>query len=446
MAELPARKAALLGALIGASPDRVLDRLAVALERAPPDLAPVVSMIRDERDRRRRRRVALGPIDALFAAPRPAEYGPAFPPALRERLWRALEAERPDLMEALDDEHQAPGAASALCGTAAAHLRDGAEALGVDAEVAADLAAYFDLAGVLRDLPGRMTGVMARDEEAAPGFRLMLRDARAIHADGATRVLEVAAALSPEHSARVLRLVVQTSQNARDEGVLAGSELAVFVERLLEAADADAALARRLEPMKADLEGVVAGAAAICRAGERLAEVALTVDLRPGGAWSARRRAILQTLTDHAQEQMKLCEGAVDRALPLARETLAGSMTRRAPDLTADPDGEAVGLARRRLALLAGLRPSAAVLGCAALKAAVGETLAERLGDYAVEALDRLNDVEVPPADPDRAAALIGVAAEFLETIGDDGMATTVRRRLVNARERRAEGVSQDAA
>ena len=429
MAGIPPKKAALVRTVIERSPDHVLERLRAALAGVSGRLAEVRQMVEAERERRRAMNFAFRPLMAL---PRRGDRG-HFPSEVRDRLWAEIGELQPGLVEMLDDKRLAEGAADKICGVAAGLLRDDPDAWPeVDA---LDLASDFDLVTRLRDLPDLLPELTGRpSEEAVTQFRLVLRDAQTLHEDGVMRVLRILSAHLSANPAQTLRLVALSAPNAEQEAVIEGSELVTLVEGLIRRSETAGDTYLDLDPARATEAEVRAGETALLLSVEILAEVALTLQLRPGGAWATRQRTLRRRLTDRAVRDMKASLKAVEKALPLSSRRIAGAMSRQGPDLNADPDAPAVGEAQRRLILFAGLKGAAAILGCAAEKARVGEALDVRLADYVEEALDRLNEGEVE--DRPRAARLIERAADFLDRLGDPGMAAATRRRLASAESR----------
>ena len=432
MAAIPARKAAMVRMVVEKSPDSVLERLRAALAGTSGRLAEVREMVEAERERRRAMNFAFRPLMALSNH----ADGSHFPTEVRDRLWAEISDLQPGLVEMLDDRRLADGAADKICGVAAGLLRDDPTSwTQVDA---LDLASDFDLVTRLRDLPDLLPELTGRpSDEAVTHFRLVLRDAQAMHEDGVMRVLRILSAHLAAHPAQTLRLVALSAPNAEQEAVIEGSELSALVEGLITRSEAAGEVYLSIDPASASEAEVKAADRKLHLAVEILAEVALTLQLRPGGAWATRQRTLRRRLTDRAVHDMKAALKAVEKALPLASARIARGMTRKAPDLGADPDSPAIGEAQRRLILFAGLKAAAAILGCAAEKARIGETLDLRLADYVEEAVNRLNDGEVE--DRARAARLIERAADFLDRLGDGALATAARRRLAAAEQRAQE-------
>ena len=91
---------------------------------------------------------------------------------------------------------------------------------------------------------------------------------------------------------------------------------------------------------------------------------------------------------------------------------------------------------------MAGSRGAAAMLGCESLRRQVADAVAERIDQYAEQALQALHDGDAP--DPDRALALLEVAAEFLILSRNEQAGALVRRRAAVALVR--DGDNEDAA
>jgi hypothetical protein len=432
-----------LASLLSRCGEPVLKAVADAVARLPgPRAIELRAMLSHETRDRRRRAYAFAPLVPMFR-PRP-DGVPAltFPADVLPRLWRLASEREPDLLFRLDDpdedeEAVAVAVANRICQAAASIVRDRPELVWpADGDPAAretgleELAACLDLAHLARRALLSVEVWLKRpDGDQLAELRLLVKDAAAIHADGAKRLLEILFA-HLEDAVLVLRIVTRTSGAAGREGFLSASELADFVDRLLDgvAARADRLAAYAPGPDAEELRQVVTD---LDWSANVLAELDVTLALDPGSAWGRTAREARVKLGDWLAGLMRAADRAVDKALPLTRVQLAGRMSRQAPLLTAPARGEAADAALALLRLVGAARGATAVFGCEAARRTLEETLQARLTDYADQVLHMVNDGEAP--DEAHALRLVGVAARYLEEIDARPAARTVRRRAAVA-------------
>lgn len=432
-----------LAALLAQCGEPVLKAVADAVARLPgPRAVELRAMLAHETRDRRRRAYAFAPLVPMFRPRADGVSALTFPADVLPRLWRLSSEREPDMLPRLDEPDEdeevlAVAVANRICQAAASIVRDRPDLVwpaGRDPDNRErgleELAACLDLAHLARRALLSIEVWLKRpDGDQLAELRLLVKDAAAIHADGAKRLLEMMFA-HLEDAVLVLRIVTRTSGAAGREGFLSASELADFVDRLL---DGVAARANRLAayapgPDAGELRQVIAD---LDWCANVLAELDVTLALDPGSEWGRTAREARVKLADWLGGLMRAADKAVDKALPLTRVQLAGRMTRQAPLLSAPARGEAADAALALLRLVGAARGATSVFGCESARKALEEALQARLTDYADQILHMVNDGEAP--DEAHALRLVGVAARYLEEIDARPAARTVRRRAAVA-------------
>lgn len=459
MAGLSFAHRAALAQIIDTIPDRTLRQLTQAVGAMAGEKALEVSlMLREEgRDRARRMRGfhALAP---LFRPRADGVAGLTFPGALLPRLWKIVSAGQADMLEHLDprtdyqdDTHRVSTVCARLFAAAAAAVRDqpdtvwpdsledpGGTPLGRQPRLQA-LAHVCDIGGLAhRALPSLKAWAGRPDGDQIAELRLLLRDAAWIAEDGAQILLEILFAHLSE-APLVLRLVTHASQAALRESFLSGSELASFVDRLIEAAEVRAGRISAyragdpVEPLRADLAWTA----------QFLKEADSAVSTRAETAWGKRIRSVRLGVSRSLGGQLGRVDQAIDRALPMVRVAMSGSVRRTVPDLEAliDPDHRRG--AEAALDLVRMTRPLTGPFGCDGQRMSLLSDLTDRLVTYADLALE---DVHAGDAgDGLLAGQRVIMAAEFLERIERETEGRAVRRRVAAAG-LMSKGVSPKAA
>ncbi len=436
MAGLSVAHRAALAHLITLCPPELLDGLRRAVGGWPGEKARELGGMLTEVGREiRRRDVALGPVLPMFRVRTDGIEALTFPPQVLPRLWALAREGEQDLLDRLDrDGPEARTIGDRLCLAAAAAVRDRPEAVW-PASVAAGmreagldaLARCLDLAHLARKALNHLESWLGRpDGDSLAELRLLIRDASAIHEDGAPRLVDILFAHLKD-AALVLRLVTQTSGSAGRDDFLSGSEMAVFVERLIAGVETRAARVAAFRPgpdagpeAEAALEDI-----RWCTA--TLGELDVTLEMQPGSAWGTDVREARLKVARRLTETIRSAPKAVEAALPLTRTTLAGRMTRKVPDLNSDPASPALATAAVQLRMLGALRSAAAVFGCESDRKRQSDALVETLSRYADEAFDLINGGEAE--DLDRALALMEAVARLLTHLEAKEAARTVRRR-----------------
>lgn len=381
------------------------------------------------RDRMRRRRV-FGPLMPMFQPRRDGVEAMSFPAPVLERLWIAARSVEPELLIHLDgEEAEAAIVANRLALAASAAVRDEGETIwpGADASAREDLAICLDMLGPAQRAVRALDDWLRRPDAAQiTAMRLLMRDSEAIHPDGPRHLTDILFA-HMDDALLLLRVLVKASSAA----ALESSELAVFVDRLMQAVQTRAA-----RIAATDLGGVRAGSGGGLEQMVRdldwcaglMAEMDVTLSPPPDSRWGQALRRMRQQIAGALSNVIRAAEAAVEAGLPMTRTPVAGRMTRRAPRLDAvSPDDQARSTAAL-LKVVASLRRTAAVFGCEAERHRLVEGLTLRLIDYADEVLERVHQGEAP--DPAQALKAVKRAAEWLWIIEARDVARAVRRRV----------------
>lgn len=436
MAGLSVAKRSAIQHLVRSAPDPVLRMLASAFKGVSGEGAALVrNSVEHEATGRQVRAAVFAPMAPMFAPRTDGVEAPSYPAAVLTRLWLELNSRH---REAVAEAAAAVAAAryddppapvyDQLCLAAARLLRDKEAAIWPD-ERAGELAACFDLAPLARRAAERLDQWTGKPtDDAATSFRLLLKDTTRVAEDGTPRILEILLA-HLSNAALILRVIALVRGGA-DERLLAESELAGFGERLFDALD------KRMERIAAFRPAH--GAEKARRTAEDLAwcagvteELNLTLDLDEDGAWGRRVAHARERLNKQMAALLRPCERLVDKALPLERVRIAGSMTRDEPMLTAPLDGPEVQEALAMLTLFHAVHKTAQAIGCGGLRGQIVEALTTRILTYADELIAALNTGETP--DETHVRALAELAAVFLGLARDEDAARTVRRRVAVA-------------
>ena len=440
MAGLSVAHRVALAALLARCAEPVLKRVSAAVAALPGGKAAELRMmLAEEMIDRARRAFVLAPVVPMFR-PRPDGIAAmTFPPAVLPRLWTAVREREPHLLKRLDDrdEPDAVAVANRFCQGAAAIVRDrpdliwpAGEASGGREEGLRDLAACLDLAHLARrGLPSIDVWLKRPDGDQEAELRILVKDCAAVHADGARRLLEMLFA-HLEDAVLVLRILTRTSGVAEREAFLSASELADFVDRLLDGVDARA---ERLAAYRPGQAGVSPAAliADLEWCANVLAELDVTLTLDPNSLWGKRVRDRRVSLAGWLSGVLRSADKAADKALPLERVQIAGRMSRKAPRLDAPTEGESVDAATALMRLVGAARGATGTFGCESDRKTLVESLVARFSDYADQALSQINDGEA--ADESHALKLVELAAGYLDLIGAPDAARTVRRRAAVA-------------
>jgi hypothetical protein len=257
----------------------------------------------------------------------------------------------------------------------------------------------------------------------------LVRDAAEITPDGGPSTLEILFAHLTD-AALVLRLVVHSSRSASKEGVLSGSEMAVFVNRLL--AEVESRVAR-IGAFKATA-GVDPGPqikADIAWCAETLAELDMTLQLDPNGEWGMAARDARARINRSLSATLKSTDKTLDKVLPMKRVQTAGRMTREAPDLEQPVAPEAIQTASALLTLVGAIRTAAQIFGIESQRSQLVQSAIDRIRTFVDLTIEAVNSGEVQ--DQSRVLAHVETLAKFLTLIDATEPARTVRRRAAAA-------------
>jgi hypothetical protein len=445
MAELSVAQRAVLAQMVERLPDRTLKTLSLAVAQMPGAKArALAAMLAEEGIDRKRRAVAFQPMLPLFGRRLDGVDSLTFPPSVLPRLWKAASATELELLPMLDDirlredDPTIIAVADRLCVAAASVVRDRPEVIWPvvpGAETAremglTDLARCFDLAilarRALRSLPHwilRPTG----DQLAE--LRLLIRDAGEVTPDGGPRMLEILFAHLGDASL-VLRLVVHSSRAAGKEGVLSGSEMAVFVNRLIAEVEARVDRIGLFKPgAGADPQAGIKADIAWCA--ETLAELDMTLQLDPEGEWGKAARDARARINRGLSATLKSTDKALDKAMPTKRVQTSGRMTREVPNLDQPVPSEAIQTATALFALVGAIRTAAQIFGIESQRSQLVQSVVDRITTYVDQTIEAVNAGEVE--DQARVLAMVETLAKFLILIDATDPAKTVRRRAAAA-------------
>lgn len=447
MAALSVAHRAALAEMLERVSGSVLDTLSMTVGEMPGDRARALSqMLADETADRQRRAVVFAPLLPMFG-PRPdGVTALTFPSSVLPRVWKAATAREPNLLRQLhdvrfrEDDPKVVAVANRICIAASGVIRDQPDiiwpAAGWDedtrAEGLSELAACFDLAILARGGIAALPALIARPTEAQLAeLRLMIRDAAEIAWDGGPRLFEILFA-HLGNAALILRLVINSSRAASQEGTLSASEMSVFVDRLIEAVEARVTRIAAFKPGRADSSGGVGLEDDIVWCGEVLAELDRTLKLAPQGAWGKSARDARARINGTLSDMLKSTDRVLDKVMPTRRVQTAGRMTREAAALDQMVGPDVIETTRVMLTVVGAIRSSAQVFGCESQRYQLEQTVIERLTTYADLVMEIVNAGEAQ--DAPAALQLIETLAQFLVLIDASDPAKTVRRRAAAAK------------
>lgn len=445
MAELSVAHRAVLAQMLDRVPDRTLKTLSGAVGQMGGDKARALSlMLADETRDRRRRAVAFNPILPLFR-PRPdGVQALSFPAPVLPRLWKAASSREPALLPILDDirgredDPRIIAVCDRICVAAAAVVRDLPDVIwprtGVDDEARErgldELARCFDLALLARRGLALVPSLILRPTgDQLAELRLLVRDSGEVAPDGGPRLLEILFA-HLEQAPLILRLVVHSSRSAGTEGVLSESEMAGFVNRLIEAVETRVSRIAAFRPGQGDLPGdVVRSDVAWCA--QTLDELDATLQMDPEGAWGKQAREARLRINRTLASMLKSTGKALDKVMPTKRVQTSGRMSREVPALEQVVPADAIEAATVLMTLVGAIRTAAQIFGCESQRLQLVTSATERIIGYVDMAIEAINAGEVD--DEASALGLIETLARLLLLIEANDAARTVRRRAAAA-------------
>ncbi|MFC0633423.1 hypothetical protein [Brevundimonas balnearis] len=430
MSALPAAKAAAVVQLVESVPDAALTRLAAAVSLMPGEQAVELGRMiaRESRDRELRA-IAFSPVAALFTPRTDGFPATAYPRPVMARLWKLASVPEPGLAQKLD----AIGVEDAVVDRIGDQfLRAAARALRETPDKAwpaADptqrdrLALLFELGQLMRKAAPRLRAWTARpDEDQVAELRVLFREAAAMAPDGAERFVELIFAHVAD-APLILRIVTLSAEAASNSDVLSNSELAPFVDGLLEATEQRVA---RIEAFVTNptRDRVLEVAAAVDWCGDVLREMGLTVKPQPDSRWGKAVQAMRARVERQALAALKAGGRAVEAGFPLARARGAHKSAPLEPDLGAPPDAPAIEQALSLLGMIERARMTLAEFGCESPRQATMKDATKHLADFAEKALTQVRGAGT---DGER---LIRRAAEVLSGVGEKELAKAIVRRL----------------
>ncbi len=446
MGQLSESQLATVRALLTSAPDAAVSDLESTLASGSDRHATmrmIHGLVSAEALDRRARNAVFRPIVPLCGTPRSGLRSPLFPMAALRGVWRGLkQADSRELRQALAgaDPHcidpPPEDVYDALCAEAAEGLRSGSNP-GYAAAAAAleptggteQFAAYLDLAPVARRTLERMHEWLGRlSDERIAAARLAFRDAVAVSEDAGPRLMEILYAHLEEPSA-VLRLISAVMHRPTDR-YAAGTELAVFGDRLLEDIDRQLKVVAAFNAERGREAGIAAGAA-VRSAAMEIHEFDESIDLSPDGPWGARLLRQKKALVQAVEGRLRAVEAEVAAALPLQTAAFRRQGVRGHPKLIADPDPRHVERAKGFLTFLAEVRTAGERLGFGALWTKTSEQVQARLDTYIEDLLEKLRSGEGDNLE--RVRTYLDVAAECMGLLSDDRAAQIVRRRMAAA-------------
>lgn len=421
----------LLARLLAAAPDPVLRRLEMVFADARKNdarFAEVHALAAQEGELRKIVSIVFEPILPLAARrPEPPRHS-LFAPDTFVALWRKLlssqpalaaEASKAALAARADDEpHPALDQACVECAT-----------LVGDDENAATLVQALTLAPVLRQCQSRLGEWTRRSNaETIAAVRLAFKDALAKDENAGLVFWEAIMALldEPWH---VLRLISAATDRPSDR-YLASTELSGIGERLLADIDGRIAGLKRFDP-NSGAPGGSGAAASIIVAVQEIAEFEEWLAMKRDGPWGARIAEQKRAIALSMEARLRDTEPAVAAALPTQAARGLGKIVKSAPKLSSDPQPLLVNKAEGLLALMEESRSAAPAGGFGAMRAKVVEALEQRLDQYAEDLINLLHSAECE--EPERIAAYLEIAAQFLTVLKGPNAGQIVRRRLAAA-------------
>lgn len=447
MAGLSIAHRAALVQIIDTVPDRTLRHLSQAVSSITGERArELATMLREEERDRARRTRGFNALAPLFRPRADGVSGLTFPSVLLPRLWKIVAVGEADVLGYLDprtdyadDDHRVSTVCARLFAAAAAAVRDQPKVVWpVSMDDPAGnplsreprlqvLAHVCDFGGLAhRALPSLKAWIGRPDADQIAELRLLLRDAASISDDGAQTLLEILFAHLSE-APLMLRLVMHASLAAPRDSFLSGSELAIFVDRLIEAAEVRAARVDAyragdpVEPLRADLDWIA----------QFLNETSNTMQIAGGSAWGKRVRRIRLGVSRTLGGLLGRVDQALDRALPMVRATAAGRIRREIPNLDRPIDLDLTEKAQVALDLVRVTRGLTGPFGCDGQRLGLMTDLTARLVAYADLALEEVHAGDA--GDGLLAGQRVMMAAEFLERLERDAEGRAVRRRVAAA-------------
>lgn len=438
MAGLTVEAGKALAQILETVPDDALNLiLSVVRCSAGQRAREVEALLRDAIDDRRRRAEAFGAIAPLFHRRSDTLEALSFPSSVLSRLWRAVcrkDREAVSLLDRISDDQATFRALgrTRLYDAALSLLDEAPETIWPRPE--GDEAAWRDglaelraccALGMLahRSMQNLQAWVDRPDEDQMAELKLALRDASSADPEGSRRLIDILAA-HLDRIEDVVRLVVQGATATGHEAMLRHSELALYIERALNALEelAQRLLAWRPGGARQDLEHDLATAGAVVSALDR----AFVHDAH--GDWSGRLAAVKGRISSMIEDRLQATSKAVSRVLPARNLQTAGRMTRKAADPNAVVDDGAWSQARGLADFSGAVRYAAGKFGCESRRHAVVEQVSADIVQHVDQLIEAVRAGQAQ--DSQAATARLMILADLLDRLGDDVEARTARRRV----------------
>lgn len=422
---LSERKMEIVRTLVEQAPDQVVGSLQHALAQTAEEsaLGGVKRLVEGEAADRNLRNVILQPIVPMCVGAGNDPEALTFPLRALPLIWRGLKTCEPDAVDrariASEEEyepHKLEQALNLVTRAAAQGLRDRADA---DFRAAAEIAdagrsgggdlliACVEISPVVRRaiqrLPDWITHPGGQTSAAA---RLAYRDTVAIDDDAGPLFFQMLAAQMAEPW--MIMRIISAVMDRPTERYLKDSELAVFVEKLLEGIDRQIGVIAALKPE----DGPTAGRAA-ARVAERVVreimELEDSVNLPRDGGWGMRIHKQRASLAAVVEARLREGERMATQSLPM-HAPRSQRIRHQQPQLTQMPEPRLVQGAMTLLSFSDELRSASNYGGFSTVRSRMVEKLGEHLDHYVDAVVDLLRSNEVE----DR-----GVAAAFLQKVSD---------------------------
>ncbi|MFT3997269.1 MAG: hypothetical protein QM667_07675 [Asticcacaulis sp.] len=444
MGALSEKRLAMVDALVKTLPVSILRPLDSSLSLShDPQLSDVRRIVAQELESHAVKAQVFRPFIPLFQTRDDGIEGVLFPNWVLDRLWRAMErveagimGEVRTVMRGLRSGDQTPVVFYRAVSAGAELIRLQPEEIlpqGADVDDAATLAEfadYLDLHRLLREALLRVPDWMGRiDAEKAAAMRLAFKDASAKSESGGVRFLETLYA-NFDDPALVMKFVSTVTDRPTDK-FLSESELAVFGERLLHAAE------ERLKVFETIMRRKGREPAALGEAGGWIAQclsllqvLQQSVEMTREGPWGKRAGRIHQTISGLVEDRLKTVEKTIDQALPIRSERIFGRATREIPDYDG-PKPEQAELALQTVAFLNQIRPAASQGGYASLLTKTVQAAEKVMDDY----FERVLAVAVgdEPFDPQAVMTCFDRVIALMEGLLGETKGNLVRRRVAAA-------------
>lgn len=444
MGGLPEAKFAIVRTLVESAPDRVIGGLQRALANAMGDssLGDVRKLVEGEAADRRLRNAVLSPVAPLFLGDGRDESRLVFPARAFSLLWKSLKEAAPaetaraarHLIDFAPDE-SSPAPFDQLVDRLAQGLRAGEKSYQPAVDIlnqarvgGADLfTSCLALSPIVRAATLRLPEWINHTFEERAAARVAYADAVATSHDAGPRFFEMLSAQLAEPWT-ILRIVSAVMDHP-NEGYLAGSEFAVFAERLMDAIDRSLRHLAQFDATGGPKLGreLVAVVEALTL---QLTELESSIELSPEGLWGARIRKQRATLVSTVERRLREIEKAMSLAMPEHPVRVARAM-KNLPRMTTDPDPAGVEAALCLLTFAEGIRTSANYGGFASARAKMVEKAGEILDNYVEEVLDMLKHHEIE--DRDRARRYLEIAGRCAALIYEPRAETIIARRAAAA-------------